>query len=608
MGDRNHRLFTLSFALMLQLQLAGCVCGDIGGWGDPTDRQAAEWPIAKDVFTTAQQQILPVGLSADTPKVNPAEVPLYEKYGYSAWQAGPGTNYSQDPGHLQPYDKRTELAPGYTNAPHAARLLTFFAISDIHVTDKESPAQPIYPGWSALFGPSSRKLDAGSYSPIILSTTHVLDAAVQTINALHKKSPFDFGISLGDDINNTQYNELRWFIDVLDGKVITASSGAHVGADSIDYQKPYKAAGLDKAIPWFQVVGNHDQSWSGIGYDNAKLQRAHIGNTILNINSNILTDPNFINDTGAYMGVVDGSTPYGNVVGAGPEKEFPVPPTVVADPKRHSLVTSDSTTRNWMREFFTTTSNPVGHGFTQANLDKDFACYAFEPKSDLPIKVIVLDDTNKRNDKLGGPFYYGTGGLDQTRLDWLNSELQKGQDEGKLMIIAAHIPIKPQASLTDNTPTHAFYNTSAEDQLLATLHSYPNLILWIAGHRHLNTVTAQPNNAADFKDHPERSFWEIETASLRDFPQQLRTFEIRRNGDNTISIITTDVDPAVRAGSPAAKSRGYAIGVARIFGATPAILADTTSHAYNAELVKQLSPEMQAKIANYGSPMKSPGD
>ena len=37
--------------------------------------------------------------------------------------------------------------------------------------------------------------------------------------------------------------------------------------------------------------------------------------------------------------------------------------------------------------------------------------------------------------------------------------------------------------------------------------------------------------------------------------------------------MTTDVDPAVRAGSPAAKSRGYAIAVARIFGATPATLA-----------------------------------
>ncbi len=34
------------------------------------------------------------------------------------------------------------------------------------------------------------------------------------------------------------------------------------------------------------------------------------------------------------------------------------------------------------------------------------------------------------------------------------------------------------------------------------------------------------------------------------------------------------------------------------------LLADTTSHAYNAELVKQLAPEMQAIIANYGSPIK----
>ncbi len=609
----NRRTFLLAALMAAEPAIAGASArrswirnkmksGVVG-----TTREAVQWPIAKDVLTTAQQQILPVALPADTPKVNPAEVPLYEKYGYSAWRAEPGTNYGQDVGHSQPHDKRAELAPAHTNAPHAARLLRFFSISDIHITDKESPAQPIYPGWSALFGPSSRRLDGGSYSPIILSTTHVLDAAVQTINALHKKAAFDFGISLGDDVNNTQYNELRWFIDVLDGKVITPSSGVHVGADTIDYQKPYKAAGLDKTIPWYQVIGNHDQCWSGIGFENAKLCQAHVGSRILDINRNILTDPNFINETGTYMGAVDGSTPYGNVIGAGPEKNFPVPPTVIADPDRRSLVTPHSTSRNWMGEFFTTTSNPVGHGFTRTNLDKDFACYSFAPKSDLPLKVIVLDDTNKPNGKLGGPFYCGTGGLDQTRLDWLKNELQKGQDDGQLMIIAAHIPIKPQASLSDKTITHAFHDQRAEDELLATLHCYPNLILWIAGHRHVNAITAQPNNPSDFNDHPERSFWEVETASLRDFPQQLRTFDIRRNSDNTISIIATDVDPAVTAGSPAAKSRGYAIGIARMLGATPAILADTTSHAYNAELVKQLTPEMQAKIANCGSPMASPG-
>ena len=317
-----------------------------------------------------------------------------------------------------------------------------------------------------------------------------------------------------------------------------------------------------------------------------------------------LSNPNAINTTGDYMGVIDGTTPYGNVIDAGPEKNFPAPPTVVADANRRSLSTNESSTRNWMREFFTTASTPVGHGFTQANVDEDFACYSFEPKSDLPLKVIVLDDTNKKNDKLGCPMFYGTGHLDPTRLEWLKRELQKGQDEGKLMIIAAHIPIKPQVSITDPRPMSTFYDKSEEDALLATLHSYPNLILWIAGHRHLNTITPQPNNAADLNDHPEQSFWEVETSSLRDFPQQFRTFEIRRNGDNTISIITTDVDPAVAAGSPAAKSRGYAIGAARLFGATPAILGDATSHAYNAELVKQLSPQMQAKIAKCGSPIK----
>ena len=49
------------------------------------------------------------------------------------------------------------------------------------------------------------------------------------------------------------------------------------GPATIDYQKPYKAAGLDKTIPWYQAIGNHDQYWSGIGYENAKLRQAHVG-------------------------------------------------------------------------------------------------------------------------------------------------------------------------------------------------------------------------------------------------------------------------------------------------------------------------------------------
>jgi metallophosphoesterase (TIGR03768 family) len=591
MRNRCHGLLGLICVVMLQLQLAGSGCVQ----PPAPEPEPAGQPISKDVFTTVQQQILPIALPADTPRINPADVPLYETFGYSAWQKGPGL----------PYVKRAELAPAYNGASNAARLLSFFAMTDIHITDKESPAQPINPGWSAQTGEGNiggtTVNMSSSYSPIILSTTQVLDAAVQTINALHEHSPCDFMISLGDNINNHQYNELRWFIDVLDGQVITPSSGAHVGADTIDYQKPYTAAGLDPAIPWYQVIGNHDQYWSGVAYENQDLQDAHVGSTIINM-CNTPMDPNCINETGFYMGVVDGSTIYGDVIGAGPESLFPVPPTVVPDDNRHSLSTSNSASLNWMSEFFNTTSTPVGHGFTQANLDNDFACYTFEPKSDIPIKVIVLDNTNKRNDALASPAYYGTGGLDQTRLDWLTDELQKGQDENKLMIIAAHIPIKPQASLTDQASTNGFYDHDFEDSLLATLHTYPNLILWIAGHRHINVVTPLPS--ADPANHPEQSFWEVETAALRDFPQQLRSFDIRRNSDNTISILVANVDTAVVEDTPAAKSRGYAIGAARIFGGTNEVLANTSSQAYNAELVKQLTPAMQTIIAHCGSPIQ----
>ena len=132
---------------------------------------------------------------------------------------------------------------------------------------------------------------------------------------------------------------------------------------------------------------------------------------------------------------------------------------------------------------------------------------------------------------------------------------------------------------------------------MSKLHEYPNLILWIAGHRHYNTVTAQ---ISPDKNRPELGFWEVETSSLRDFPQQFRTFEIVRNSDNTVSVFATNVDTAVRDGTPAARSRSYAVAIGQITNTTVPYLPTAS---YNAELVKQLSPEMQVKIQNYGTPV-----
>ncbi len=589
--------YLLSY-LVLALLLAGC------GGGSGSDYVAAPqtpgWPIADEVFTTAERQIMPMALLADTPQINPREVELYAQFGYSAWQVG---------GPL-PHTRRTDLAPGNV-ATNATRLLSFFTMSDIHISDKESPAQSNWVGWSAVYGPTSNQLSS-AYSPVILSTTQVLDAAVQTINVLHKKSPFDFGISLGDTINNTQYNELRWYIDVIDGKVITPSSGAHAGAGTIDYQMPYKAAGLDKSLLWYQTIGNHDQFMMGSFYEFDKTLAAHIGTNVINYENNPTPTYAGIHGTGFYMGVVDGTTPYGDIIKGGPQDIFAgVVPQVVADPDRRSLVSATSSSQNWISEFFNTTTNPVGHGFNLVDPANGpgFACYSFQPKSGIPIKVIVLDDTCKGDaDPTNPNINYAAGCLDAARFNWLKAELAEGQTNNKLMIIAAHVPVYPYNSLTD--PTKGNMNlfglpptVVTDASLLTELHKYPNLMLWMSGHRHMNTITPQPFNTNDLTDTPENSFWEVETASLRDFPQHFRTFEIRRNSDNNISIIITNVDPAVRAGSPAAKSRGYAIGAARIFGATPTIIADPSSHAQNGELVKILTPTMQAVIAPLGSPI-----
>ena len=167
------------------------------------------------------------------------------------------------------------------------------------------------------------------------------------------------------------------------------------------------------------------------------------------------------------------------------------------------------------------------------------------------------------------------------------------------MVICAHVPILPQTSLTDTTPLPVWPGPDyTDDYVLNTLHQYPNLILWMAGHRHVNVVTPQPDRSGD----PTLAFWEVETCSLRDFPQQFRTFDIRRNSDNTVSIIITNVDPAVQGNSPAYKSRGYAIGAARIYGSYP--LNDPSSQSYNAELVVQLTPVMQSVIAQAGTALK----
>ena len=76
-----------------------------------------------------------------------------------------------------------------------------------------------------------------------------------------------------------------------------------------------------------------------------------------------------------------------------------------------------------MAEFFDTTSEPKGHGFSQAEVDKVFACYAVEPKADVPVKFISLDDTGPDDP---GAMGCGHAFVDKERYDWLISRAGQG--------------------------------------------------------------------------------------------------------------------------------------------------------------------------------------
>lgn len=511
-------------------------------------------PPVSTVGTTVENTIVPSGKSS-TSNYQPEELENYLKNGYGQWDYRSGNIY----------DRRLDLIPsGYAErtTDSSRNLLRFFAITDVHIADIQSPAQLI------KFGLQIGSDGVSYYSPSMTYSMQFFDATIKTVNNLHKTKAFDFGIFLGDALNIGQYNELQWYLDIIDGMNINPNSDPLSTTDT-DYIQPFKAAGLDPSINWYQTIGNHDHFWNGTYNSTDRLNNIATGSYIDNL-GNTLFD--LLTNVYYYLGRININSDYGNV------EPLYGTTRINTNPERRLVQR-----REWINNFFGTMSMPNGHGFYAPERVADptlAGCYSFEPKSNLPLKVIVLDDTE--DEPLSGFVAYN-GYIDNERFEWLKSELQEGQDNDKLMIIAAHIPIGVDPSTWDN------YVYPRESTILTELKKYPNLIMWTSGHRHLNTITPQPS--IDYS-HPENGFWVVETASLKDFPQQFRLFDIVLNDDNTISIFATNVDPKLEPGTVAEKSRTMSVAFYQLFNGK-SYLNYNPSGSYNAELLKKLTPEMQ---------------
>jgi metallophosphoesterase (TIGR03767 family) len=194
--------------------------------------------------------------------------------------------------------------------------------------------------------------------------------------------------------------------------------------------------------------------------------------------------------------------------------------TVTADPDRRPV-----SKQEWIEEHFSSpaTPGPVGHGFKKENRDKGTGYYYFDAGL---VRFIVLDTVNPNGNQ--------NGSIDPTQFKWLKSVL--GKSKRKLVILASHHTLTTmtngQTGIVDDVPR------ILGDQIKFELVMHDNVIAWVNGHTHTNHIWPQQITGA-----PGR-FWEINTASHIDWPQQARLIEVADNKDGTISIFTTMLDHA----------------------------------------------------------------
>jgi hypothetical protein len=159
------------------------------------------------------------------------------------------------------------------------------------------------------------------------------------------------------------------------------------------------------------------------------------------------------------------------------------------------------------------------------------------------VRCLVLDTV----DGYGG----ANGSLDATQFAWLERELLAGhrrhlQPDGsltgsagtdRLFVLFSHHTVATMDNWLAPPGARRVLGHTVRDLLLR----FPNVVLWVNGHTHVNGVTAHAR-------HPDApvsgGFFEVTTASLIDWPQQSRLVEVVDNADGTLSVFCTIVDTA----------------------------------------------------------------
>jgi metallophosphoesterase (TIGR03767 family) len=504
-----------------------------------------------------------------------------------------------DTGAGEPYVVRQELAGAQAGrASRRTRLITFAQLTDTQLVDEESPARVEYVDrFGAPFNAAYRPQEG--LSPQVLEANV---RAVRTAVSAASGRRAELVMVTGDNADNTQRNETRWFIDTLDGGRITPNSGrrgtcgvrargVYEGVRGGEYwdpdrsgkrveargyaprraenpgrnlvrdfpgvleqmNQPFSAAGV--GVPWYTAFGNHDALVQGNLPRTAQLEPIATGCTkVIGFNPVSLAEIEALARGGfdeAERARVPGILLVNLAVVLTDARYKRYGRRISSDPARVPLKKSE-----WMAEHFTTRGQPVGHGFTDANVASGMGNYSFAPKSGL--RFVALDTVAET----GGP----DGNLDDEQFRWLHEELVRAETAHELVFVFGHHSLRTMHQAPTGTPgdtggnatTEVHYGDGArcatadplaapakDETLRCLLLRHHGVVAYVAGHEHLNRVTsfARPEGGG---------FWEIVTASHIDWPQQSRLLDVFDNGDGTLSIFGTMIDHA----GPARPPRG----------------------------------------------------
>jgi metallophosphoesterase (TIGR03767 family) len=431
-------------------------------------------------------------------------------------------------------------------------LFCLVHITDLQLADVQSPAR--FEFLNAHFADPRYAEILPVQRPQEALTVHAVDATVRTLAAVQGPAtglPLQLAVTTGDAIDNAQWNELQVFLALLDGGLVSPDSGGpdYEGVQSYEWPgdifwrpdgpgpagpdffrreygfphhpgllrralREFSATGLP--VPWLSCFGNHEALTQGVGTQTPGLAAALIGGR-----KPTGLPPDFDHDRALELFTEH-------------------PEAFMAGPYRH--VTPDAFRRPISRRDFVDAhlragSRPFGHGFTERNRLDGSAYYVHDTPA---VRFIALDT----NCLAGG----ASGCLDPEQARWLEarlaeahsvhrrpdqSEVRTGHDD-RLVVVFSHHGTSTLDNARGAHPGGEPWLGAAE--LLALLHRFPNVVLWLNGHTHTNAVRPH-RDPAD----PGRGFWEVTTCAVADWPCQTRVVEVVDHGEY-LSIVTTMVD------------------------------------------------------------------